>query len=154
MERNELRIGNSIDVGALSCPYGIGVVAEIIADSVLVRINGSYHSYLFDDIQGIPLSEEWLLKFGFCKLWHLSANEYSLRIDESLSFECILKPFYVTHNKFENVYFQIVLRNENSDLNIEMGEFVCYRVIEIISVNQLQNLYFALTGNELELKQN
>ncbi len=65
MERNELRINNSIEVGALCCPYGIGEVAEILADCVLVRINGSYHEYLYDDISPIQLTEEWLVRFGF-----------------------------------------------------------------------------------------
>ena len=82
------------------------------------------------DLQGIyfepiPLTEEWLLKFGFNKT------------NESKDVEWYkLNNFEVsTYNEGEVVYFvyqHLVLRH-------------------IMNVHQLQNLYFALTGTELTL---
>ena len=69
-----------------------------------------------NDIHAIPLTEEWLVKFGFvdnCK------NGYEI----------------VNHNP--GYYF---LDNEGGFIND----------CPILYVHQLQNLYFALTGEELE----
>ena len=66
----------------------------------------------------IPLTEEWLIKFGFIKVW----NNYRLKplgylIDNRL---ITVGSNYLRHIKY---------------------------------VHQLQNLYFALTGEELQLKE-
>jgi hypothetical protein len=77
------------------------------------------------DTNPIPLTEEWLLKFGFD--YYKSNNSYQL--DTKLGFSIwgrIISGF--------NVYYE-------SD---EIGETFKY-------VHQLQNLIFALTGNELTM---
>lgn len=70
----------------------------------------------------IPLTEEWLVKFGFDKIeWadnEYYRNGYTVKIEEG----------------YTSVWFQT-------------------SEIEIKYVHQLQNLIFALTGQELELKQ-
>ncbi len=72
------------------------------------------------DLSPIPLTEEWLVKFGFIK------DFYGFVLDDkmSLSFSTKLSPFW-----------------QDSPLSIN-----------IQYVHQLQNLYFALTGSELEIK--
>jgi hypothetical protein len=66
----------------------------------------------------IPLTEEWLLKFGFKKSsWGWIKNGVNIQKGFTLAFSS----------------------NKNS--------------IEIKHLHQLQNLYFALTGQELEFKQ-
>ena len=78
-----------------------------------------------DEFDPIPLTEEILLKCGFTY------------IKETFSY----------HDKFHNIYISTI------------GEFVfspfCSNdgdcLIKIQYVHQLQNLYFALTGQELEI---
>lgn len=93
----------------------------------------------FDYIKPIPLTEEWLLKFGFKEV-----KRY-------------------THDYEEKIYSKsIIVGNENhcETLTISMpfkvgfiGDYFsdeCYTLnIDINNVHQLQNLYFALTNEEL-----
>lgn len=131
MERNELRINNSIDVGALCCPYGVGEVAEILADCVLVRINGSYHQYLFDDIQGIPLTDQILFNFGF------KYRNSGIGGQDG----------WAGYGTWElgGIYFQGLRRTGIVYFSRMWGTETAY-------VHKLQNLYFALTGTELTTK--
>lgn len=76
-------------------------------------------------LEFIPLNEEWLLRFGFKK----SSNEYE-------------KQFYLGAISFELSTLQCSLC---------AGEYVEGNAceLEIKYVHQLQNLYFALTGQEI-----
>ena len=75
-------------------------------------------------IKPIPLTEEWLLKFGFKK--NLNSNDIIYYI---LAGECLLE-YNLTHNF--------------ADIDL---------FIDIKYVHQLQNLYFALTNEELTYEQ-
>ena len=112
MDSKELRIGNLINDNSL--------YTQVISDHL---INDEY----YDGLKGclpIPLTEEWLIKFGF---------------EES------------------EVFVKVFLLNQ-----IPIGYGYAYRKgwqimpegIEIKHVHQLQNLYFALTGEELTIKDN
>ena len=115
MEAKELRIGNYVQD-----EDGHIVQMELIYFSVIFKCRLSE-----DDIYPIPLTEEWLLKFGFENIdtnenggdnyWYLSKGDFML--DRS---------------------FQSLQMNTGFDLS---------------HVHQLQNLYFALTGEELTIKQ-
>jgi hypothetical protein len=88
------------------------------------------------DLSPIPLTEEWLLKFGFKKGNSIYPEGYSINI---LNTDTYLRP------SFEGgFYWGFNLRNK-SDCEL-------YNAKPIKYVHQLQNLYFALTGNELEIK--
>ena len=87
-----------------------------------------------DEVEFIPLTEEWLLKFGF-----------SFKEDD-LGF-----------------YFKWELKDDKKEFGFYVpGDEHPHRYKyycggwngEIKYVHQLQNLYFALTGTELELKVN
>lgn len=83
-----------------------------------------------EDVEPIPLTEEWLLKFGFEK--DVYDNE---------------RPFYYTFKGFRlncNLGF-LTLHNSN-----DLADF---NPIKIKYVHQLQNMLFALCGEELELKE-
>jgi hypothetical protein len=69
----------------------------------------------------IPLTQEWLLKFGF-------------------EFKAVGSEF-IGHN--------MILHNW-----LNSREYVSWGVVKLKYVHQLQNLYFALTGRELTLKDN
>ena len=78
-----------------------------------------------DEIEPIPLTEEWLLKFGFKKRKnrHLFHWENKIVISEY-------------KDEFENFFYP------KTGYDIRFSNEIKY-------VHQLQNLYFALTGAEL-----
>lgn len=81
---------------------------------------------LLDNCDGIPLTEEWLLKFGF------------ERQEEDLTVSFVRQPFHLTGNK---LYF-----------SHSYDDYVTILCEAPMFVHQLQNLYFALTQKELEFK--
>ncbi len=117
MKANELRIGNFIF-------YANGDICKV-----------SYHQirYLIITTEKvnyspIPLTEEWLLKFGF---------EKSNVVDK----------YYTINNQF-------AISTADDKFRFIKGNFVCQLVLsELQYVHQLQNLYFALTNEELTIKQ-
>ena len=123
---NELRIGNYITEVTASAGFYASVIS-IGVDTCTYSI-GYWAS--FDKLAPIPLTEKWLLDFGFekennpfYKYWNIGINPISK--DPLLS---------VTYNIKGNYYFF-----DNAHHQIK-------------HVHQLQNLYFALTGEELTLK--
>lgn len=130
MKAQELRIGNLV--------YGISRRSEVhLPNEIPLKIwqieifncealphdrnpaqAESYIKISNVDITGIPLTEEWLLKFGFER-------------NESGNYDKRLELFYGG-----NLY-----RFRQGWTNVELKY-----------VHQLQNLYFALTGEELTLK--
>lgn len=114
MKPEELRLGNYVVIDG-----SIQQVYEIKQDS----ING----HIPQEVDPVPLTEEWLLKFGFEYL----ANEQ-----------------YEKHHL--NLYF-----NWDKDTGLflfieDSTESLSFKHIK--HVHQLQNIYFALTGEELEIK--
>ena len=77
----------------------------------------------------IKLTEEWLLKFGFSVRKSLGFEAYDLDDTYTIYYNTTATPY-----------------------GFELSFGVDFE-IEIKHVHQLQNLYFALTGDELELKQ-
>ncbi len=83
-----------------------------------------------DVLKPIPLTEEWLFKFGFKTSDGPESVFYSIEIDG------------VTKYKFE------IGRTKGRDfLYFETTGFI----IQINNVHQLQNLFYTLTGKELTL---
>lgn len=114
MKTSELRIGNIVDTAV-----GIIQITDISPTTNKLYNPNALHA--------IPITEEWLIKFGFISmdddgLWE-AENEELFRIQEPTLEE--------GHICAWNTY--------------DVGEPIEF-------VHQLQNLYFALTGTELELK--
>jgi len=114
MKANELRVGN-----------------YIYYDNQLMEVDHSEITDLYfqEDCpfhKPIPLTEEWLDKFGFkvndCENYQ---TEYKYQLNN---------PFIILDRK--DGYFYIDATN-----------------LEIKYVHQIQNLYFALIGEELEIKE-
>ena len=105
MKANELRIGNWVNNNEEDY--------QITAATILHLERGD------STAKPIPITEEWLLKFGF-ENWDINAwiNKISL-------------------HKQDGVYWH----------HSYSGHEICLEY-----VHQLQNLYFALTGEELILK--
>ncbi len=128
MKAHELRIGNLLlDRGdkVLRLDYW-----DFMKPAQRMFVEGLEVHPLTEDLeycQPILLTEEWLLKFGF-----------RFREDDSEVF----------YDDFDHC---IVLRENIVKFYIVNTCETCYDVA-IKYVHQLQNLYFALTGEELEIK--
>lgn len=129
MKANELRIGNLLCVSLKS---GKGRESHIkIGVQDIVKIKEGIGSFNY---KPIPLTEEWLVKFGFEKHFINDSELYFYRI-KTLSHGHI--SFYFNSKGF------------NCDLGTTSGYH--FGTTQIQHVHQLQNLYFALTGEELTL---
>lgn len=124
MDAKEFRIGNITN---------FGVVCEIGEDYFRVKDkeNVQFKSK-WADIKPIPLTEEWLLKFGFEKKGSLFVLEFDKKI---MAISMIDKSYGLYNNQY---CFQI-------------GNSYNAGKHRIMYVHQLQNIYFALTNKELEL---
>lgn len=128
MKANELKIGNYVNVELhIAIPLKIEAITGSSVSLSGIE-NNRYTPFTIDRVKPIPLTEEWLKKFGFKKLgdWFIkkplsSVNEYA--------YNPYIKQFDVINGSGEEI-----------DL------------VELKYVHQLQNLYFALTGEELEIK--
>jgi len=129
---NELRIGNLI--------FGISdrveIVCGVLEKTVKTRLPkvSKIFSSKYQDVTGIPITEEWLVKLGL--------EERYARGEWSWS-KC-------TEGFLWGSYTEI--RNTKNSKAIE-GYVYHGDYPEIIYVHQLQNIYFSLTHQELKLKQ-
>jgi hypothetical protein len=86
------------------------------------------------DYQPILLTEEWLVKFGF------DMDDSGGLYKDIMSID--------TNNRVLFLYW-----DEPHDEVWLLDEDHHYEICSVQKVHQLQNLYFALTGEELEMKQ-
>ena len=151
MEIKELRIGNIINlINIGQCSI---VALERLDNNVLPVVSNEKREFKVSHniIEPIPLTEEWLLKFGFKK--H-GAYEFYFDI---LNYET--SNFFDEHIEKTNLQFyiynehKIEVKIDIDATNVE-GEFEGKTLFlkHIQYVHQLQNLYFALTNEELTWK--
>ena len=128
MEPRDLRLDNLV-----ISPQGIGKVTSIQDREVLVV---DEVGYVIEECQGIPITEEWLLKFGFEKMKY-PYLDYDM--NECDLFESDWGNFYQVENFYlPTPYYFDSAFGENFKLE---------------HVHQLQNLYHSLTGKELTIKE-
>ena len=129
MNAEELRIGNLIKAPILI--NGKTVIQEVVSIGVkyaqLKNLPDGFAEHIkYDEIEPIPLTEEWLLKMGFEKVadncWMISNDGVATYID-------------LFHGAFQ--YY----------LDYEMDASVILN-----SVHELQNLIYALTKEELKFE--
>jgi hypothetical protein len=120
MKASDFRVGNLINHEK----FGICQVITIYQNTYDASLDGERKlCFATKETQPIPLTEEWLLKFGFEKrgiYYHFPKHDI----------------FKLEQYKLKNAYW---LRYYTESID-------CVR---INSVHQLQNLYHALTGEEL-----
>lgn len=121
VKANELRLGNYVD-------YYCEVLDRWTNSKVIDYIDRGTDTDTSYYIEGIPLTEEWLLKFGSIERKGLHPW-YSLKIN-TLEFQ---------YDNTDPINIQLVI-----------GDYVIS--IPCKYVHQLQNIYFALTGEELTIK--
>jgi len=126
IKSNELRIGNLVFEG-----FDVYEVTSITRSGQLRLFSAKKnHSSGTSKIKPIPLTEEWLVRFGF--------SEYDQMGDN----------YFFAFEKDDNFEFNLCL-NFN-DLQVSFYSLNWERAFKIKSVHSLQNLYFALTGEELK----
>ena len=114
MKAAELRIGNWVE----ETYSGESGKVDMVVLSIIERM--SNHSY-----KPIPLTEEWLVRFGF-----------------------VSDPYHDTYQKGF-----LILNCDKTRGKLELWpDNITGKVLYIKHVHTLQNLYHALTGEELELK--
>lgn len=149
MTANELRIGNYI----LSLGYDEDSNGNIFHEEEgdeVTKVTAQTLFYWKSTILGyepIPLTEEWLLKFGF--------EFYDYELDDEEDVEenetGIYKSYRLNKSKF--LYYAVFINSDNTIDFCVKPRWCDYVALNFIQyVHQLQNLYFALTNTELELK--
>lgn len=114
MKANELRIGNWVYSSSHKSNYKI---IKLDFDS---EINA----------EPIPLTEEWLLKFGF---------KHNYKELKGCDFFCLKM----------NENYELIVNLNTSKILISLRRFGNVLEFDYYYVYQLQNLYFALTNEEL-----
>jgi len=134
MKANELRLRNYIQImdgsGHDCQPTEITSIKENsvgISCKIFNLSLGTY--YQLEDLEPIPLTEEWLLKLGFKK----NGEEYSITM---MSLVFVIQP-PKPMGEWQTFYSWI---------------YDTFKFSVIKYVHELQNLYFALSGEELEIK--
>ncbi len=120
MDARELRVGNFIQQ-----PNGLNQVFAIDIETI--------NSYEFEFIAPVPITEQWLVTFGFKKK---DDRDYLFPCKESGT------NYSIHFNRLSSEIHSVgIYDNEGNMLNF---------VWHIKYVHQLQNIYFALTGTELK----
>lgn len=143
----ELRLGNLITVSGINTP----LVVHALLDATILLKDGDNtpDGYYYTSTRPIAITEEWLFKFGF---------KYQDRDINSRK----LERFYLSNYFGQGEYwieFNLASEDKRSFtwLNWDIGGGRRHVHLptgdKLIYVHQLQNLYFALTGNELEIKE-
>ncbi len=155
MKASELRVGNIIGatkhlLNHTTIPRPntediIGSVHSIESNSNIITITDPEVTYChkLKDCFGIPLTEEWLVKFGFKK--YKETKHYKI---ESHNYSIYWDSYIATgeDNSMWRIYYH--------DTDYGNDRFLdCHQFVERLKyVHQIQNLYFALTGIELTIK--
>lgn len=146
MKTNELRIGNWIK-------YEDKLVQVVQLSSLMILCQRDENQFLVNCtpkvFQPIELTEEVLVKIGFVKVHKKNivgfnnVNEFILKND-------------INDNEFVNISYHL-FESGNSIINIEQGDYYSgiddnyiYK-LNIKYLHELQNIYYCLTGEELEV---
>jgi hypothetical protein len=129
MKANELRIGNLVMHYNDLCTV-IGYYDDIFIAQSFDKID--FKSNVFN-LQPIPLTKEWLLKFGL-----IEYIDFGVKMG--------------TYDKMPLCGFTYSIHTKKVMIMHKGNSISHWLNINIDYVHQLQNLYFALTGEELTFK--
>lgn len=133
MKANELRIGNYITFGGQ--PVIVGqLLSEPMEGWYVLTAGDDVEKYNLDGAKPVSLKEGWFKDFGFEKKgdkWHKNISE--------------LLNIAIYEDKTYSLY--------DLEDSWESGNFACPEN-KLKYVHQLQNLYFALKGKELNKQNN
>lgn len=132
MKVQDLKIGNWVQFRHTETPV-------LITLGDFVR---EYKEEHLEDYEPIPLTEEWLVKFGFEKN-EFNSEKYGYGVEYVLETNGVDGFILVYQDDFS---IGILGRKEDFGISPNIDLFR--------NVHQLQNLYFALTGQELQTDEN
>ena len=118
IQANELRIRNYVELIESPLNPHSAMVKPLFKDYIEIISPSSLQYKNLKDYQPIPLTEEWLVKFGFKRLGKDTFYLGAIKIH---------------HRK--------------------RGFVLAKRYRDVQHVHQMQNLHFALTGEELTIKE-
>jgi hypothetical protein len=124
MKASELRIGNYLRSNDVNMAYYFTVTASFL------KQNENEMSWFIEEI---PLTEEWLLKFGF-----IEYIDFGVKMG--------------TYDKMPLCGFTYSIHTKKVMIMHKGNSMSHWLKIDIDYVHQLQNIYFALTGEELTIK--
>jgi hypothetical protein len=124
MKATDFRIGNIVDMGR----EGVGMISGYNLYQKSIHDNGGAVADYYNEWKPITLTEDELIKLGF----EFDSGYYKKEGKFFYPTICIM--FETNTLLIEDMY--------NDNINIKKTEYV----------HQLQNLYFALTGEELQYK--
>ena len=101
-------------------------VGEIFDDGITTELDKHQYEYLISDINSIPLTEDWLIQLGF---------------DWDIYYQGYTEGNWVINPNLKNGFKINYGKRRNDPI-----------IWDIRFVHQLQNLYFALTEKELEIR--
>lgn len=128
----ELRIGNYVQSKSLSIPK-----LNISHDGVML-VTGHGISFIESDINNnmevepIPLTEEWLLKFDFERESDGGSEYWSIQIGN-------------------NLHLTVSLADNTAGIDLNWRSQGSQIWMMIKHIHTLQNVYYSLTGEELEV---
>lgn len=127
MNKEELRIGNVTDKGIVKNFYESGIHV------------GNGKCFAFHEVNPVDITKDWLIKAGF--YYRTPYGLPSLRLKDN--------SYMYAQRESENTPFRISVAVEGENEEGLIDEF-CLE-LDIIYVDQLQNFYFSVTGEELTL---
>jgi hypothetical protein len=127
IQANELRCGNAL--------YWSTNNDLVFVDSEHIRMCSVSNKSFNELYKLIPITEEWLLKLNFSEGFDWEEGNFTNSLDNSI---------LLYFDEYKNIW--VVGKYLYSGF---AGSFT--KLAEIKYINQLQNLYFALTGEELTL---
>lgn len=146
MRARELRIGNFVyRRDHLSEILEINGIGAVVAPQNFVGTIGCSE----EDLKPIPLTEEWLKKFGFEE--NRGFTSYRIAISPLMKWAC--RTFIVVvvarnHHADGEAWLDLISERADHDYpELQTCSIPC------TYVHQLQNLHWALTGNELQIQQ-
>jgi len=141
IKANELRIGNWVqdEQGIIQYVYRLWKGGAELAED---ENGGDDLDYTEDEIFEILITEEWLVKFGFTKViyddeQHGYGTEYHLEVSSDI---------FLNYSDD----FSLAIFESKTSMKDSFGIIPKWGSIK--TVHGLQNLYFALTGEELTIK--
>ena len=130
MQANELRVGNLVKVKHPR--YG---EKELLIESISFNeVNSSFRGYILNEIEPLSINMGWLSLLGFVEKYPLGED---FTVEE------------YTYRKYVKDNFEIDVNLSDSTFTIQ--NLTGISLIEYSGVHTLQNLYFALTGEELTI---
>lgn len=129
IDKRELRIGNKVSSPKHDLP--VATIQGMATNNIVMLEEVKTYDF-FSDIDPIPLTAEWLNRLNI-KFGEALGHEYPFGENSGI---------YLTKKQLKAVECSIMVTSDGDEI-----------LSHIQYVHQLQNLYFALTGEELKIKE-